>query len=80
MGKYDNLLPIDESRAREHAPAERRHRSLGKAKDPAYRQISVYIKQAVHDEAKRKLIGHKDDFSDVVNQLVEAWVAGRFAP
>ena len=39
--------------------------------------ISVYIKQTVHDEAKRKLIGQKDDFSDVVNKLVDGWIAGR---
>lgn len=78
MGKYDNLLPVDEPRLRDSSVDQAR-RPVGKAKDPAYRQISVYIKQTVHDEAKRKLIGQKEDFSDVVNKLVDGWIAGRLS-
>jgi hypothetical protein len=75
MGKYDALTPIlnsSESRTTIEPPGKTR--PLAKSRNSEYRQISVYIRRSVHDEALRRLIGGPDDFSDLVNRLVAAWV------
>ena len=75
MGKYDALTPIvTESRTRTTAEPQGKPRPLAKSKNADYRQISVYIRRSVHDEALRRLIGSPDDFSDLVNRLVAEWV------
>jgi hypothetical protein len=77
MGKYDALTPIvPESQPRTAIERARKARPLAKSRNSEYRQISVYIRRSVHDEAQRRLIGGPEDFSDLVNRLVAAWVEG----
>ena len=79
MGKYDALTPIVEnSSSREPDRTSAKPRKLGKsANREEYRQISVYIRRDLHNAAQRALIGTDEDFSDVVNRLVESWLAGQ---
>jgi hypothetical protein len=75
MGKYDALTPIiTESQSRQGLEPARKTRPLAKSRNAEYRQISVYIRRSVHDEALRRLIGSPDDFSDLVTQLVSEWL------
>ena len=76
MGKYDALTPIvEETRARQPVSEPRREKKSGKsANRDEYRQISVYIRRAMHNDAQRALIGSDEDFSDLVNRLVQQWL------
>lgn len=49
---------------------------VGKSADPDFTQVSVYIREETHNDAKIKLIreGKKRDFSDLVQDLLDAWV------
>ena len=76
MGKYDALTPIVESSSpRETERTSSKARRVGKsANRQEYRQISVYIRRDLHNAAQRTLIGTEDDFSDLVNRLVQSWL------
>ena len=75
MGKYDALTPIlNDSQPRSAIEPARKQRPLAKSRNSEYRQISVYIRRSVHDEALRRLIGGTEDFSDLVTRLVADWV------
>jgi hypothetical protein len=75
MGKYDALTPlINDSQARTAIEPARKTRPLAKSRSAEYRQISVYIRRSVHDEALRRLIGTPEDFSDLVTSLVAEWI------
>lgn len=84
MGKYDALQPIVDSQPRTPAPepaaAPVRPTSQAKSRNSDYRQISVYIRRDLHNEAQRMLIGQDQDFSDVVNTLVDQWVRSIVPP
>lgn len=49
---------------------------VGKSSDPDYRQVAAYIRKETHDAAIIQLIteGRKRDFSDLVQDLLDAWV------
>jgi hypothetical protein len=75
MGKYDALKPIlNESQPRVSAEPARKIRPVAKSRSSEYRQISVYIRRTVHDDALRRLIGSSGDFSDLINRLVSDWL------
>jgi hypothetical protein len=75
MGKYDALTPLlAESEPRAGIEPPRKTRPLAKSRNSEYRQISLYIRRSIHDDALRRLIGSPDDFSDLINRLVGAWL------
>ena len=50
-------------------------RPLGKKSDPAYAQVTVYLKKDLHRTAQKLLFDNRRQFSDLVNELVSQWVA-----
>lgn len=77
MGKYDALTPlVEETQPRQAAttaPVSKKKTGKSANRDE-YRQISVYIRRTIHNDAQRALIGSDQDFSDLVNQLVKQWL------
>jgi hypothetical protein len=50
---------------------------IGKRSDPAYRQISTYVRSDVYRNVKRELLMEERDFSDLMDELLTAWVSSR---
>lgn len=78
MGRFSDLKIINEPGSRPEdvrREPEPRLKKAGKRDDPDYTQISVYIRKEPYYEAKRKLIGHDRDFSDLVNELLARWLS-----
>ena len=75
MSKFTGLKSIIDANPRsEELTPETKPKRVGKRDDPNYTQISVYIRKEPYHEAKRRLIGSGQDFSDLVNQLVSEWL------
>lgn len=56
-----------------------RNRSLGKRTDPAYEQVTAYIRKDTYKQVKIALIqeGEGQDFSQLVEQLLGKWLKPR---
>ena len=52
---------------------------VGKRSDPAYRQISTYVRSHLYRSVKRELLMEERDFSDLMDELLAAWVSTRQA-
>jgi hypothetical protein len=52
---------------------------IGKRSDPAYRQISTYVRSDVYRNVKRELLMEERDFSDLMDELLTSWVSSRQA-
>lgn len=79
MGRFSDLKTIIESvpRSSEAQPqTDLKRQKTGKRDHPDYTQISVYIRKTPYHEVKRRLVGTNQDFSDLVNELVEGWING----
>ena len=50
---------------------------IGKRSDPAYRQISTYVRSDLYRSVKRELLMEERDFSDLMDELLRAWVSSR---
>ena len=50
---------------------------VGKRSDPAYRQISTYVRSDLYRNVKRELLNEDRDFSDLVDELLSAWLGTR---
>ena len=50
---------------------------IGKRSDPAYRQISTYVRSDLYRSVKRELLMDERDFSDLMDELLAAWVSTR---
>lgn len=50
---------------------------LGKRSDPAYRQISTYVRSDLYRTVKRELLMDERDFSDLMDELLGEWVGRR---
>jgi hypothetical protein len=50
---------------------------VGKRSDPAYRQISTYVRSDLYRLVKRELLMEDRDFSDLVDELLGEWVSRR---
>jgi hypothetical protein len=50
---------------------------VGKRSDPAYRQISTYVRSDLYRSVKRELLMEERDFSDLMDELLAAWVSTR---
>jgi hypothetical protein len=75
--------PLAAAQIVEHAPAEtpvapkRIGRPPGgKKSDPAYQQVTAYVRRATYQKTQVKLwqSGVKKDFSDLVEELLAQWV------
>ena len=52
---------------------------IGKRSDPAYRQISTYVRSDLYRNVKRELLMEERDFSDLMDELLTVWVSSRQA-
>jgi hypothetical protein len=52
---------------------------VGKRSDPAYRQISTYVRSDLYRSVKRELLMDERDFSDLMDELLAGWVSTRQA-
>jgi hypothetical protein len=52
---------------------------VGKRSDPAYRQISTYVRSDLYRSVKRELLMEERDFSDLMDELLSEWVGKRQA-
>jgi hypothetical protein len=50
---------------------------VGKRSDPAYRQISTYVRSDLYRSVKRELLMDERDFSDLMDELLSAWLSTR---
>jgi hypothetical protein len=50
---------------------------VGKRSDPAYRQISTYVRSDLYRSVKRELLMEEREFSDLMDELLAAWVGTR---
>jgi hypothetical protein len=50
---------------------------VGKRSDPAYRQISTYVRSDLYRSVKRELLMEERDFSDLMDELLAAWISTR---
>ena len=50
---------------------------VGKRSDPAYRQISTYVRSDLYRSVKRELLMDERDFSDLMDELLADWLSRR---
>ena len=50
---------------------------VGKRSDPAYRQISTYVRSDLYRSVKRELLMDERDFSDLMDELLVDWLSRR---
>ncbi|MDB9529927.1 hypothetical protein PN498_28330 [Oscillatoria sp. CS-180] len=55
-------------------PKRRQRKATGKRSDPNYIQVGAYIPKELNKEVKRSLVDYEGDFSDLIAELLEAWV------
>jgi hypothetical protein len=72
MSKYDGLLETHRGKAQ--PKPKRMGRPRGKASDPAYRQVTVYIRRETHTAARKRLFDEDREFSELVEDLVSKWL------
>ena len=49
----------------------------GKRSNAEYRQVSAYIRKDTHRKVKMALLEEEQEFSELVGQLLEDWLAAR---
>jgi len=54
-------------------------RPPGKKSDPAFKQVTVYLRKDTHDTARKILFDDRRQFSDLVDELVSRWISGQKA-
>jgi hypothetical protein len=52
-------------------------RPIGKRQNPAYQQISAYVRRDLYERVRRELIGKTDDFSDLLESWMQQWLSKR---
>jgi hypothetical protein len=83
MAKFEGLeLLREESGSREakHQPgaaSKSSFRSIGKRQNPAYQQISAYVRRDLYETVRRQLVGRDDDFSDLLQEWMQQWLASK---
>ena len=50
---------------------------VGKRSNPAYRQISTYVRSDLYRSVKRELLMEERDFSDLMDELLAEWISRR---
>ena len=67
-------LQSEEAETAHDRPAQK-DRSIGKRSDPAYEQVTAYIRKRTHDAVKVALIkeGQRRQFSELVEELLSTW-------
>jgi len=76
---FSNLADMHEQQSESSKAAEptaqRKRKKTGKRSDPNYIQVGAYIPRTLNEDVKIKLVRHDGDFSDLITELLEKWVA-----
>lgn len=78
-GAEPESAPEEQPAEAESRPRRRRRQASGKRSNPAYRQVTAYIRTDTYDAAhhallgKRNAAGKKLEFSELVDQLLRDW-------
>lgn len=75
--KFAELLGEVGVSAKEASQPDAPAAKVGKRSDPAYRQISTYVRSDVYRAVKRELLMDERDFSDLMDELLSEWVSRR---
>jgi ABC-type phosphate transport system auxiliary subunit len=72
MSKFKGLDVLkQESEPRQSVKSPR---LIGKRQNPAYQQISAYVRRDLYDSIRRELVGQSQDFSDLLESWMQDWV------
>ena len=63
----------------ESQPRSKMGRPPGKKSDPAFKQVTVYLRKDTHDTARKILFDDRRQFSDLVDELVSRWISSQKA-
>jgi hypothetical protein len=82
MTKFKNILDV--ARTRQPVPAETqdpskrspKEKRAGKRSDPEFEQITAYVRRSTYRQVKVALLqeGSKQDFSDLVEAILNQWL------
>ena len=72
----DPIEPKEEGSTGARPEGPRRGRPRGKRSDPAFEQVSVYVRKQTHLETKVALLqqGEGQEFSELVEELIVDWL------
>lgn len=68
--------PIENSGSFEAAAPRRVGRPAGKRSNPEYRQVTVLLHSKTYTEARKRLLDEKKEVSELINELLDAWLEG----
>ena len=73
--KFDGIFSVKEKGAKKPgAPAPRASKRLtGKRSDPAYTQITAYIRKDTHEGVMRAIY-KRQEFSELIEDLLAGWL------
>ncbi|CDH47541.1 hypothetical protein BN874_840004 [Candidatus Contendobacter odensis Run_B_J11] len=72
------VVLAENTRAIEPTGTRSRGRPPGKRTHPDYRQVTIYIPRALHDQVKISLIQEgRKEFSELVGSLLDRWIRER---
>ena len=78
LGKLPSAATQPKESRQRRATQDTRTRKVGrppgKKSDPDYAQVTVYLKRDNHLAAKKRLLDDGREFSELVDQLVVAWL------
>ena len=64
------------SQGAEPTPAGKKMgRPPGKRSNPDYQPVTTYLKVANYTDVQKALVGSKQDFGDIVDELLDRWLA-----
>jgi hypothetical protein len=84
---FNNLSKV--SPTPEAGPTEAKHaekknprtgRPPGKKSDPAFSQVTVYLRKVNHQEARRRLFSESREFSELIDELLANWLETSGSP
>jgi len=61
----------------ESQPRSKMGRPPGKKSDPAFKQVTVYLRKDTHQTARKILFDERRQFSDLVDELVSRWISSQ---
>jgi hypothetical protein len=70
-------VPVEMERNRQLPEFRPVGRPRSKRSDPEYRQVTAYIRASTYIAAKKRLLDEQKEFSQLVEELVTVWLAGK---
>ncbi len=77
---FRNLKPESQTQVETPPPVEEPTPVRGRPKDgkrsnPDFTQVTAYIKKATYQETRKHLLDQDQEFSELVQELLERWLA-----